>query len=273
MVTRGLVAALMGAGLLTLGACGWDIAREQFVNEAVVGQRITSVRLANDSGDVTIRSGQQTKVRREVHYDNDRPGATHQVDGEVLVIGSCPVRNCWISYDITVPAGTRVDGAIDSGSATLDGVGAVNLKSGSGDVTIRGVSGRVNLDAGSGSVKVVDVGDVVAVEAGSGSVTVDNARAAVTVRASSADVQAHGVAGPADIDNASGDVSVQLSTPNDVRVHAQSGDVSVAVPRDTYRVTALTGSGGVDSGVTDDPAGAHQLDLRTDSGDIAVRYS
>jgi hypothetical protein len=263
----------MGAGLLTLGACGWDIAREQFVNEAAVGQRITSVRLANDSGDVTIRSGQQTKVRREVHYDNDRPGATHQVDGEVLVIGSCPVRNCWISYDITVPAGTRVDGAIDSGSATLDGVGAVNLKSGSGDVTIRGVSGRVNLDAGSGSVEVADAGDAVAVQVGSGSVTVDHARAAVTVRASSGEVEVRGGGGPADIENTSGDVSVQLTTPNDVRAHAESGGVTVTVPRGTYHVTAVTGSGSVDNGVTDDPAGTHLLDLHTDSGDIAVRYS
>jgi hypothetical protein len=273
MVARGLIAVVAGAGLLTTGACGWDLAREQFVDTAAVGQHITSVRLHNDSGDVTIRAGQQTTVRREVHYDSDRPSTTHRVDGDVLVIDACPVGNCWISYEITVPAGTRVDGAIDSGSATLDGVGAVNLESGSGDVTIRGVSGRVNLDAGSGSVKVVDVGDAVAVEAGSGSVTVDNARAAVTVRASSADVQAHGVAGPADIENASGDVSVQLSTPNDVRAHTQSGGVSVAVPRDTYRVTAVTDSGGVDSGVTDDPAGAHRLDLRTDSGDIAARYS
>jgi len=204
-------------------------------DDATVDGQVASVRVSNDSGDVKVHLGDRVRVRRTVHYNQDKPGSTQHVDGDVLVIESCPVRNCWIDYDVTVPAGTTVDGAVDSGSVEVDGVAGVNLKVASGEVTARGVSGKVNVVAESGSVRLADVGDAVVVQSESGDVSLDNVRGAVTVQ-------------------------------------ARSGAIRLTVPRGAYRVSASTDSGAVRGDVSDDPSGTRRLDLHTDSGDILLRY-
>jgi hypothetical protein len=204
-------------------------------DDATVGGHIASVRVSDDSGDVKIHTGDRTSVHRTVHYNQDKPGVTHHTEGDVLVIESCPVRNCWIDYDVTVPAGTTVDGAVDSGSVNVDGVAGINLKADSGEVIAQGVSGKVNVIAESGSVHLADIGDAVVVQSESGDVSVDNVRGAVSVQ-------------------------------------ARSGAIRLTVPRGAYRVNASTDSGAVRGDVTDDPSGTRRLDLHTDSGDIVVRY-
>jgi hypothetical protein len=268
------LAAAMGAGLLLLGACGWDITTKEDTDDSRVDQRVTSVRVGNDSGSVKIRTGSETSVHRVVHYDERRPESTHRVeDGDVLVLNPCPERNCWIDYEVTVPAGTRVLGQVDSGNVELDGVASVNLKASSGNVTVRGVSGQVTVEANSGSVRLSDIGDVVTVRADSGGVTIDKARAAITVQAQSGNVEAHGVGGAADVESESGNVSVQLTAAQNVRARASSGGITVTVPRDSYKVQTNADSGDVTNDVANDANGAHQLDLTTDSGDIVIRYA
>lgn len=267
------VAAALGAALLALTACGWEITTNEFTDDTPVEQRVASVRVANDSGNVTIRTGEQTTVRRTVHYDDNRPDATHRVEGDALVLDRCPVRRCWIEYEVTVPAGTRVLGRLDAGDFEADGVASVNIKSGSGGVAVRNISGTVTVEASSGSVDLANIGDAVTVRAHSGSVNVDNARAAVTVHADSGTVDARGVSGAADVASESGSVSVQLTTAQDVRAHADSGEVNITVPRAAYRLKTSTDSGEVSGDVADDPAGTHQLDVSSDSGDVVVRYA
>ncbi|MFL6143803.1 MAG: DUF4097 family beta strand repeat-containing protein [Labedaea sp.] len=228
-ITAGVV--LLGA----LGACGFAGTRNTDSDDTPVQGRISSVRVSSDSGAVRIRTGERAGVRRTVHYGREKPGATHHLDGDVLVIDSCPRRNCWIDYDITVPPGVRVDGAVDSGQFEAAGVAEVNLEIDSGDATIRQVSGMVNITAGSGAVHLADIAAAVTVRAESGDVSVDNAGAGVTVQ-------------------------------------ADSGRITVSVPRGGYRVNTRSDSGDVESAVTVDPNGK-PLDLHTDSGDIAVRYA
>jgi hypothetical protein len=234
MVLRAMVG--LGAGLLLLSACGWEMSRTAMSDDTAIDRHIASVRVASDSGDVKIHTGDRVAVHRTVRYDRDKPGATQHVDGDVLVIDSCPVRNCSIDYDVTVPAGTAIDGAVDSGSISVDGAASVNLKVDSGDVTANGVSGKINVIVQSGAVRLSDVGGAVTVRSESGDVTVDGARDAVSVQ-------------------------------------AQSGAIRLTVPRGAYRVSTGTDSGEVHSDVTDDPAGTRRLDLRTESGDIELRYA
>ncbi|HEU5473021.1 MAG TPA: DUF4097 family beta strand repeat-containing protein [Actinophytocola sp.] len=271
---RRWIAVGAAAGLLLLlGACDWDIARNVESDDAPVDGRVASVRIVNESGDVKIRTGDTTTVRRTVHFDQQRPGATHRLEGDVLVIEDCPVRNCWIDYELTVPAGTRVDGDVSSGSVAVDGAGSVNLKASSGDVDVRGVTGTVNLELDSGNVRLSNIGAAVAVQSGSGDVAVEGARAAVTVAAESGGVRAQGVTGPVDVRSGSGSITVELSAAQNVRARADSGEITVAVPRAAYRVRTGTDSGDVHSDVADDQAGAHTLDLHADSGDITIRYN
>lgn len=263
---------MLGAGLLTLAACGWP-GRNTAVDDNTIAESFSSVRIANDSGSVKVRAGATARVHRTIHYDSRQPGSTFRVENGTLVIDSCRERNCSIDYEVTVPDKTRVDGAIDSGSVEVDGVASVNLKIDSGRTSIRRVAGKVNLDSSSGSVEVSDVSDAVVVRSESGRVRVDNVRAAVTVHAESGSVEARGIGGAADLSADSGSVTVGLASPQNVRVQADSGSVNVTVPRADYRVRAQTDSGKVNNTIGDQPNAQHQLDLHTESGHITVNYA
>ncbi|MBC6449076.1 DUF4097 family beta strand repeat-containing protein [Actinokineospora xionganensis] len=249
---QGVFAVGVAGAVLLSGACG--MVTEQFADNEAVGQTIRSVLVANDSGAVKIRTGGTTRVHRQVHHNADRPGATHRVDGDVLILQSCPVRNCWVDYDVVVPEGVTVSGKIDSGDVEVEGAGSVNLSAGSGDVTVRKVAGKVTVAADSGRVDLVDIGDNVSVEVSSGS------------------VKAVGLGGSADIAASSGSVEVALVEVGDVRARANSGSVQVVVPRGRYRVNAVVDSGDLDNAIGSDVAAANAVDVAADSGDVSIRF-
>lgn len=251
---RLLALVAVGAGVLTLAACSWD-GRNTATDDNTVGQAFTSVLIANDSGSVQIRTGATATVHRTIRYDDDKPGSTTKVENGTLIVEPCRARRCSIDYELTVPAGTRVDGKVDSGRVDIDGVAAVNLKIDSGSTTVRHVSGKVNLDSSSGHVDVTDVGDAVNVKSDSGKVGLADVRGAVAVEAES------------------GSVSVGISSPQNVKVQADSGSVTLTVPPADYRVRTSTDSGRIDNAIGDQPSGTHQLDLHTDSGSITVNYA
>lgn len=268
-----VVGAAIGAAGLLLGGCGWgNLAQDEFSDDRTIEETITSVRFDNDAGNVRIRTGDQASVHREVHYSDDKPGDTFRVEKDALVLESCQQRNCWVDYEIVVPADTTVNGHLDSGSVELTGVAGANIESESGDVSVRDVAGAVNVKAESGSIELVDIGSKVVAGAESGDVTVQNVRGGVTLKASSGDVSARGIDGAATVESDSGSVTVELSSPQDVSAHADSGNVDVTVPKAAYQVTTSTDSGDVDNAVTADSTG-HRIDLETESGNITVQQS
>lgn len=265
------VAAIGITGVGLLGACGWNFATDSYSDTNSVGEPVESVRFASDAGNVTIRTGDSVSVRREVHYNDEKAAErTARVRDGVLTLDSCGKRGCWIDYEVTVPAGTTVDGGLESGSADISGVAKVNLRSESGEVSVRDVAGAVNVESQSGTVTVAGVDGAVVVSAESGNVTTDDVRGDVTLHVSSGNVEAYGLGGKADVESDSGQVVVELTTAADVRVQAESGNVEVTVPDGAYRVATSADSGNVDSEIDDDPAGGHRIDLRTDSGNISV---
>jgi len=226
--------AVVSGGLL-LTACGWEGPGTKFTDNEAIGQTITEVRFSNDSGDVKIRVGDTTSVRRDVKYDEDKPGKTYRVDdGHTLILEECPTRNCRVGYDVVVPAGTKVNGHVDSGNVELAGVASANVQSESGDITVRDVAGEVNATAQSGNVDVSGIGGTVVAGAESGNVTVG------------------------------------LSAPQDVSASTESGDIEVSVPSADYEVNASSDSGRIDNQLSGDDSAGHKLDLRADSGDITV---
>ncbi|HEV7652106.1 MAG TPA: DUF4097 family beta strand repeat-containing protein [Actinophytocola sp.] len=271
-IGRAVAAAAIGiTGIGLLAACGWNT--RTYSDASGVGRSFSSVRFTNDSGDVTIRTGDRPEVKREVHYGDDQPGeGTFRVKNGVLELDSCGRTNCWIDYEVTVPAGTSVSGQLDSGTADITGVSDANVRASSGDVTIKNVSGAVNVEASSGSVTLDGIGGQVVAKASSGDVNADGVDGDVTLEASSGSVEARGIGGATKVESSSGGVVVELTEAADVRVGAQSGNVEVTVPDGAYKVLTSTGSGNVNSDVENDPAGDHRLDLHTDSGDITVSH-
>ncbi|MFC4854999.1 DUF4097 family beta strand repeat-containing protein [Actinophytocola glycyrrhizae] len=233
MRIRHVVAGItvVAGGLLLTGCVrfGHDVVNDQ----ATIGEAITEVRFANDSGDVRITVGDTTEVRRTVRYDGEQPGVTHRVDGSALIVDACPIGDCSIDYELTVPAGARISGHVDSGDIELTGVASANVESESGGITVRDVDGEVNASVQSGNVELTGIGGAVVATA------------------------------------ESGDVQVGLVAKQGVSVETQSGNIDVSVPAGKYDVTASTESGNLDNSVGDDPSGL-PIEARAQSGNVTI---
>jgi hypothetical protein len=222
------------AGGLLLTACDWDMAKNRFSDQESLTQSVSEVRFSNDSGDVKIAVGDTFEVRRTVGYGDDKPGKTYRMDGDALVLEACQERDCWVSYDVTVPEGTKVSGHADSGNVEVAGVVTANVQAESGDVTVRDVAGEVNASAQSGNVDLSGIGGAVVAEAESGNVTVGTTEAvAVTANTSSGniDVTVPDAKYKVDIrtdvpDNSTNDLGNDDSGPK-ISLKADSGDVTL----------------------------------------------
>ncbi|HJQ44827.1 MAG TPA: DUF4097 family beta strand repeat-containing protein [Amycolatopsis sp.] len=119
---------------------------------------------------------------------------------------------------------------------------------------------------------VVPRGTIVTGEANSGDITAQGL-AATDVTTRSGEVHVTDAAGPVTVHANSGDISVALARPEDVQANANSGDVKVTVPANRYRLQIQTRSGDQDISVENDPAGTHVLDLQANSGDVKLAQS
>ncbi|TDQ05315.1 DUF4097 family beta strand repeat-containing protein [Labedaea rhizosphaerae] len=267
------VAGVLGGGALLLSACGLTLQSHQYEDDAPVAQQFTKVQV-NGADDVRIRVGTSSSVHRKVHYAENDPGKnTWRVEGSTLVLENCNHADCSIDYDLVVPAGTTVTGETGSGDIDVDGVAQLNFQTRSGDAVIRNVHGAVNIAASSGEVTVSDISGAVNVSASSGDVNVANVTGPVTAKASSGTVQATGVTGKVQVDADSGDITIGVTSVQDVTAHSGSGELDITVPNGKYRVLTDTGSGSVQSDVANDGSAQNVLDLRSGSGDITVRHA
>ncbi|GAA4659244.1 hypothetical protein GCM10023347_08240 [Streptomyces chumphonensis] len=234
---RGL-GVLIAAGLATGGltACGL-VQGETFEDEAALSGRITSVRIDNDAGSVTVNGTDDGRltVHREIEYRGDEPdGATHRIEDGELYLGGCGNR-CSVRYTVDVPTGVPVRGEVSSGTIHVADVGAVNVTTDSGRIELSRVTGPVQVRTSNGRITGEDIeGPRIAVE------------------------------------TSNGDITLTSRSASDVRAKTSNGDVTVTVPEADYRVTVRTSNGDTDIQVPDDPSAAHRLDLSTSSGDISV---
>jgi hypothetical protein len=207
--------ALIGTGI-AIGLGWWWPSTADADHQ--VAQRIESVRLDTNSGDIRITAGDVTtaSVHERFHYSGSRPDQAYQVDGSQLVLTDCG-HDCTVDYQVVVPRGTSVSGSAKSGDVDLDGLAVTDVTSTSGEVRVRAAAGPVTAHANSG------------------------------------------------------DVTVDLASPQNVQVDANSGSVTVTVPTDRYRVQARTNSGDQEIDIVTDPAGPYLLDLEANSGDVKVR--
>jgi hypothetical protein len=244
---------VIAATTLALAGCG-GIGATLTYNDTVK-TKITSIVVDGGSGDVVVRTGAlgETLIKRVYRVSAD-PQDSYRLDGSVLHIANKCGLNCRVSYEIEAPPGVAVSGELTSGDIMLSDVGATNLKLTSGDVMVRGATGKVSIQATSGDI------------------TVSDAKAGATVEATSGDVHAVNIAGgPVVAKVSSGDATVKLSAPASVTAQAGSGDVVVTVPMGSYQLRTHRGSGDLHvAGIQNDPSAKNVLDLRVGSGDLTV---
>jgi hypothetical protein len=160
-------------------------------------------------------------------------------------------RNVAISYELIVPANTRLNAQTGSGSQTIGSLdGEVRAQTGSGSIRIARTGGSLHAQTGSGHIEAESVGGEVRAQTGSGS------------------------------------VDVRQIVRGDVNVQTGSGSVSLSLPPDAaFTLDAQTGSGSI---TTSQPltvqgrvrrnhvtgtvrGGGNSVHVRTGSGSIAIR--
>ncbi len=191
--------------------------------------------------------------------------------GNIIRIGRFPAsdvaRNISISYEITVPADTKLSASTGSGSIAVGAIrGPASVKSGSGSVAIGRVGGSVQASTGSGSIKVDGAAsleahtgsgsitaDAVAgatkANSGSGSITITQAgKGDVEVSAASGGITVTGVDGAALLNSSSGSIRIDGRPAGPWSLHSSSGGISITVPPDAaFDLDARTNSGSIDS--------------------------
>lgn len=178
--------------------------------------------------------------------------------------------NISIDYDITTPASTALNLHSGSGDVTIDQVGRyLSAASGSGNVRAHGVHGPAELNSGSGDIELDEEGqgDVKA-KTGSGNVQIRGLNGGLMARSGSGDIEADGrLTGPANVSSGSGNIKLHLTPDAHFNLEAStgSGDIHVNYPNapqqgdhSRHHLTGPVNGGGA------------PLEIHTGSGDVDI---
>jgi hypothetical protein len=259
--------ALMFSAIAAVQVAGWTVGSVERTNHQVIPGPVSRLEVdAAGGGDITVV--RELSTMPLVTVDSSVQGSIHAPvlravkDGAtVRIAGNCPYISfgpCNSRIMIRVPADIEVD-----------------IRSGSGDVTASGLTGRVKLETGSGDVSADGLSGPADLHTSSGDVNVRGLSGDTTLRTGSGDINAGNLA-TADVtaDTASGDVGLDFRlAPRIIDASTASGDVDVSVPEgEAYRVEADSGSGDQNLNVKTDPASTRIIRAQTSSGDVSVGY-
>jgi hypothetical protein len=270
-MTRGRVLALVIGLPLALVLIGWTAVNAV----AYVGQGSYPVHLdlptaggtagiSVDSGNMTVSPGTAGRLHLTgtAHYSLVRSSVTWRRTGSgVTVMSHCrfPAGVCSADFMVTIPASARALLSDGSGDMTLrDLTGHVSAGDGSGNMRASGLSGTADLTDGSGDILGTALsGPKVTLASSSGNISVTGL--------ASTDVMAS---------DGSGDVTLTFTTvPGRVHVTDDSGNVTLNLPpgRTTlYQVNANTSSGNRVVNVPTSSISRHVITVTDGSGDITV---
>lgn len=126
-------------------------------------------------------------------------------------------RDATVDLEVTVPRRLALEIDDGSGEISLKNIsGDVRIDDGSGDIHVDGISGDLDVDDASGDIKVREVGGDVLVDDSSGSITIRHVGGKVTVSDGS---------GSIDIDDVGGDVRLRSTGSGGVEVTNVRGRV------------------------------------------------
>src|SRR5262245_6920556 len=172
-----------------------------------------------------------------------------------------------VSYDVRVPANTRIVTVSDSGETTIAGVtGSVNVRTQSAAIGLQRIGGAATISTGSGAVLVEGANWPLTVTTSSSAFTARALGGHLHVRTMSGAVNA-GFEGAGDVDIETGSSAIQLRGVRGALTAAtRSGRISVeGQPNRQWAIS--TGSSAIDVAVASPPV---TLDATTGSGSVQV---
>ena len=282
--------ALIAAALATVAiapALARDTVAEGSFDRTLKVSGAVDLTVETGSGGITVRTGDgssvhvigKIRVNSDWHIDDkNAQDKVHRLEsnppidqnGNTITIGDIHdedlKRNISISYELVVPADTRLRSSTGSGSQELDGVkgpveattGSGSLRishigaelrasTGSGTITLDTIQGAVRANTGSGSIRADNVGGGITAQTGSGNIEYSQTAAGdVDVQTGSGRIELRGVHGRLSARAASGSIEAEGSPTGDWRLHSGSGGVTLRLPADAgFELDASTGSGGL----------------------------
>ncbi|NUW35770.1 DUF4097 family beta strand repeat protein [Nonomuraea sp. SMC257] len=221
-----IAGGLLASAVLLTG-CGLDGIAGPAHKDTVTYQvkdKVQKLHLRSGSGDVAVTESDvaYVSVTETLHWSNDKPRAEHKVAGDTLSVYYDCQRSwgsCGVDYQVEIPKGLQVD-----------------LDAGSGDLTLRSLTGPLDLKADSGDIKGNGLGGKrILAEAESGNIDLRYAVA-----------------------------------PDSVELSVDSGDAVLTVPDGSYDVSTRVDSGDEHVSVKDDNSSPHKISVTADSGDVTV---
>jgi hypothetical protein len=239
-----LVLIVLGAAIL-LGrghAIASALLGKSRTTTSTIAEPITSIVITTGNGDVHVRDGSTTAIRRTEHWTYSRPHVDVSRSGsELRVSATCPAavfNRCWVDIDASVPAGS-----------------GATVKTHNGDVSVAGLHGRqVTVGTSNGDVQLSNLGgDFLKVTTHNGDVTLDN------------------VSTPIDVQTSNGDVHGSIANKGSTTIVTYNGDVHITVPSGRYATELTTRNGDVStSGIIEDSSSPDTLSIRTHNGDAKI---
>jgi hypothetical protein len=211
---------------------------------------------------VTQATGSTLRLTGRATYSLFRSDVTWQTTPSGAIVSpQCHffVGICSFSFHAVLPAGKRAVLSDGSGNLTLRGLtGPVTAGSGSGNVRATVLTGTVSLQTGSGNITGSALsGPKVTLKAGSGNVAFDSLESQDVV-----------------VTDGSGNIDLTFTrAPTRVKVTNSSGNVNLVLPRGVrYQVNATTNSGNRNVGVLQTSAPDHVIVVTDGSGNVSVTY-
>jgi hypothetical protein len=173
-------------------------------------------------------------------------------NGNVIEIGRIEERelreNVSISFEIVTPADTRLHSSSGSGSLTVEGLSSpVDADTGSGSIEANGIKGSLRASTGSGSIRARGIAGWVKASTGSGSIEVEQVAAGdFEGDTGSGRITVSGVRGALRASTGSGSIRVDGVPQGAWRISTSSGGISLRLPQNaSFEVNARTCSGSI----------------------------
>lgn len=164
-----------------------------------------------------------------------------------------------------------------SGGVRIDTIGALFLKSASGDISIDRVTGDLEVSSASGDIRVREMDASVRVNSASGDLALGAVHGELRSTTTSGETTIRALDGSATCTTTSGDIEIERVGTGTVQTRTVSGDATIGVPAGTAAwLQVQSMSGGVNSRLdaTDAPAEDErtvQIIANAVSGDVNVR--
>jgi DUF4097 and DUF4098 domain-containing protein YvlB len=201
-----------------------------------------------------------------------------EVDARIVVPKQSNARIQTASADIRTHGDlARVEAASGSGDVEVDQASEAEVRTGSGDISVRKVQGDCNTKSGSAEVMLGKIGGDCDVLSGSGDVLIDEVAGKLKVKAGSGDIILKSSGDGVDAMAGSGDLLLRRVERGRVKAKTGSGDITVGVAAGTAAyldVMSVTGDVSSELDGAEAPVDGEltaEIFVQTGSGDVVLQ--